>query len=629
MKNIHRTRLLAITFVTAFIFMALQPGIVNASTAFPDPPNGNVGPNIDKIVWQVIEEEANLVLALQTGEVDMHEHFIEVASAQALATNPDIEIIDDVLRHGFGHIKMDTSRSPYNWTAFRRAFALAYDKERVQTEIFEGLSELHDSHIPITNTLYCIEDSLDYHYYTDQSTEGNALLDAAGFTRDFTTYPTEGWRVDPNGNPINVVIAYSPDVPYVGGGCAQIGVDALEALHIQATTDQEDFNTYISALNSHEPYEMLFFGVTFSGLDIDWLEREFASYYADVNFQNDCNFRNATIDAVLQRIVNAQNYTEAYDAGAEAQRLLHYEQPYVVVYENVFLQAYRTDQFKGVLMDQGGYAAGYWSLMNLIKNDDTFGGTVKVQLDQEPSTFNLFTYTSGYSAAVLDMIVSGLYGAAPDLSYYPVLAESYIEETHEDNDAVPLGHHRFTFDIIQNATWSDGVQLTAEDVAFTYTYLYETSLLGNPRGVTFGNLVSAYAPSTYRVVVEFAIENVWNFGIAAGPTILPKHIFGPDGDIGYEGWETWNPMFNPAHPFVTCGPFVFTDMEAGEFYELTHNPYWAYYPQERLATTTTGPTGPTGPTTPEPFDPTLAIVAGAVGAAVVILVGGFVLLRQK
>ena len=58
-------------------------------------------------------------------------------------------------------------------------------------------------------------------------------------------------------------------------------------------------------------------------------------------------------------------------------------------------------------------------------------------------------------------------------------------------------------------------------------------------------------------------------------------------------------------------------------------------PRPRCSTTC-GATSPTTTTTPPTTtatgtgpDYTLAIVAGAVGAAVVILVGGFVLLRQK
>ncbi|MCJ7817468.1 MAG: hypothetical protein MUP60_01340, partial [Candidatus Thorarchaeota archaeon] len=85
----------------------------------------------------------------------------------------------------------------------------------------------------------------------------------------------------------------------------------------------------------------------------------------------------------------------------------------------------------------------------------------------------------------------------------------------------------------------------------------------------------------------------------------------------------------PAQPNVNCGPYTFTDYEDGEFYEISYNPLFHYAPERPVITTSSG-TGPTtGDDTPVTFDPVLAIVAGAVGAAVVILVGGFVLLRQK
>ena len=73
---------------------------------------------------------------------------------------------------------------------------------------------------------------------------------------------------------------------------------------------------------------------------------------------------------------------------------------------------------------------------------------------------------------------------------------------------------------------------------------------------------------------------------------------------------------------VTSGPFNVTEYVAGEFTELTYNPNYFFGPDR-----STGTPSPTGGG--EGPDLTLAIVAGAVGAAVVILVGGFVLMRQR
>jgi ABC-type transport system substrate-binding protein len=627
--NINRRhRLLSITFITAFIFMALSPAL--GSAVITAPPGLNVGPNVDKVVFKVITTEDNMILALTGGLIDIHDSFLEVNSLPLLVDEPNIALVDDVLRNGYGHIKINTRDAPGNWTAFRRAFAMAFDKTRVQTEIFQGLSKLQDSLVVSTNDLFCVEDLLLPHYYNAEVDQGNALLNATGFDID----PVSGWRTDPNGNPIVIEIGYSPNSQAVAGGTAQIGVDALRDLHIEAYTNQEDFNTYMANMDQHGPYDMVFFATSFYGKTLDWMDREFNSIYADAPYQNDCNFRNETVDLALADLLAAVTLEDAQAAAAEVQQLLHYQVPTLVTYQNQYLQAYRTDTFKGHVPDAGRYLQGKWTSQNVIKLDDTYGGTLNVRIGQDPDSFNVFTTNSGYAANVLNTMHSSLYDFGPDLEPYPVLAESYLEETHSGtgdsvaNPDVPAGHHRFTFDIIQNATWSDGVHLTAEDVAFTYTYLLETLALGNPSGANLGTMVSAYAPSTYRVVIEFGIESYWNFGIAAYSQPIPKHIFEPGAGIGYEGWNTWNPGFNPDDPMVTCGPFVFTDFEVGEFYEVTHNPLWAYYPEGRT-TTTTPTTTSTGTTPPDGFDPTLAIVAGAVGAAVVILVGGFVLLRQK
>jgi peptide/nickel transport system substrate-binding protein len=281
-------------------------------------------------------------------------------------------------------------------------------------------------------------------------------------------------------------------------------------------------------------------------------------------------------------------------------------------------------------------------MRKIQKLDGTFGGTVPIAISEEPDSFNIYVTNSAYSAAILSELWPSLYGFGPDLNPWPDLAETMITETHADNPAVPDGHTRFTIDIIQNATWTDGEPLTADDVAFSYTYAFESAPYGNPAGTDIGDLVAAYAPTPYRCVVEFSTESYWHFSNFAYDTVIPEHIFNDDTGIGYEGWNTWNPVFDPAEPNVNCGPYIFSDYEAGEFYELEYNPDFHYCPEHINPTTTetttdtgtdtgtdtTTDTGTGGGEVPT-FDATLAIVAGAVGAAVVILVGGFVLLRQK
>ena len=612
----YQKRLVAISFATAFLFMAVSPAL---AVEFNVPAELNVGPYVDKVVYKVIANQDQRILALQAGEIEMDNSFFDAVHLPTLDADPDITVYN-ALRNGYGHIMINCAKFPLNISAFRRAFAYAFDKTRVTSEVHDGYSIEQDSLVPYTNA-YCIEDDMPYHYYTAQVAIGNQILDDAGFTIDEGT----GYRLAPDNSPFDVGIEYSSDSEEIAGATAQIGVDALRALHVDARTVPADFNEYISRLDSHGDYDMVFFAYNYGGNTVEYLAYEYWSEYADVPYQNPSNFRNATYDGWRHQLLYGATYEEIYEASAQMQLILQYNVPLLVVYENYYLQGYRNDVFTGHVPDAGSYITGPWTFRKIHKIDGTPGGTVPIAISQEPDSFNIYVTNSAYSIAILEELWPTLYLLAPDFTPYPNLAESYVLETHADNDAVPVGHYRFTVDIIQNATWSDGVQLTAEDVAFTYTYLVESGVYGNPGVARLGDLVSAYAPTPYRVIIEFSTESFWHFNNFAYRWIIPKHIFNDVDGIGYQGWNTWNPMFDPSEPNINAGPFILTDYEAGEFYEISANPDFYYYP-EVTATT------PTGPTTTEPtggFNATLAIVAGAVGAAVVILVGGFVLLRQK
>jgi ABC-type transport system substrate-binding protein len=181
---------------------------------------------------------------------------------------------------------------------------------------------------------------------------------------------------------------------------------------------------------------------------------------------------------------------------------------------------------------------------------------------------------------------------------------------------VPEGHTRITFNLIQNATWSDGQPITAEDVAFSLNFYRNAP--GNPFGPNLKDMTAAYAKTTYQVVVEFGTVSYWHLHACGYQSIIPKHFFVSNG-ITISNWNTWNPK-PPTDAMVVSGPFNITNYVAGEFAEMTYNSNY-FYGIPHTAPTTTTPAG--GP------DVTMAIVAGAVGAAVVILVGGYVLMRQK
>jgi ABC-type transport system substrate-binding protein len=601
------------TLVAAFTLMAISPIFVAAQPALPA--DWKVGPYIDKIVFDVILQDTQQVLALQNDEVDIIDSFIAPDLVPVIAASENIDTLS-TLRNGYGLLEINCAKYPFNITDFRRAAAFSLDKQGIQQDIFEGLSQAQDSVVPVTNP-FSIEGQLPYTYYERNVAEGNRLLDLAGFD----DIDSDGWREAPNGDALDVLVeaASSSSVAQEVGSFM---AEALIDIGVNARMEPTDFYEYLNRIYFHGDFDMVFYANTWGNFDVDWLGIEWYGPNADVPYQNPCNWRNATFDSWVDQLLYSTTYEEVYEAAIEMQRIWVHASPRIIMYENEYIFAFRDDTYQDFVGDRVSGAAGYWSNMrvNLI-DGGPFGGTFRWAQSLDINTFNyLGSSSSGYTIDVLENMVDYQTLMTVDWDGYwrNWFAEEIVTETHADNAAVPDGYTRFTVDILQNITFSDGVPLTAEDVAFSLNYLRDAP--GNPFAPDLATLTAAYAPTPYTLVVEFSTQSYWNLHFFAAKPIMPKHFF---ENIPVAEWNLWQP--DPlVDEYITIGPFYVSDRVEGEFTELTYRPDYVFAHDRTLQTTETTTT-----TTPPPADFTMAIVAGAVGAAVVILVGGYVLMRQR
>ncbi len=538
--------------------------------------NLNTGPFVDRVVYSEIRNPDQMVLAIQSGSIDMSLGSIDPQNYYSiLDADPDIDIYS-YLRNGYGQISINCAKYPLNIIGFRRAFAYAFDKTAV-SDIMDNYSIEHDSLVPQSNA-WCAESDFAWHYYTNQLDIGNQILDDLNFDID----PETGYRLAPDGSAFSIMLDYtfnfySDDIDPHPMLIAQLGKEALQSLHVNVKIQYVDFSSYgIDLWGSYRnSYDMLYYARNFNNFDIEWLAFEFWGESVGVPYWNLCNFNNETYNNLRDKLLYSATYEEVYEAAAEMQKILHYNVPRLVIYENIVLQAYRNDKFTGHVSDLGNQISGPWTLRKIHKLDGTRGGTVVIGTPYYVNSFNIWSSSSPTSAAIFRELWPSLYMYGPDLTPQPYIAEKMLKETHADNLAVPVGHTRFTFDIIRNATWSDGVPLTADDVAFTLNYIIESGAYGNPAAEKLEHLFALYAPNPHMCVIEFSSESYWHFSHFAYQYIIPKHIF--VDNIGYNEWDTWNPVFDANAPHVTAGPFLFTDFEYGEYYELTTYTEFAYF----------------------------------------------------
>ncbi|OPY56986.1 MAG: Bacterial extracellular solute-binding proteins, family 5 Middle [Methanosaeta sp. PtaU1.Bin112] len=150
----------------------------------------------------------------------------------------------------------------------------------------------------------------------------------------------------------------------------------------------------------------------------------------------------------------------------------------------------------------------------------------------------------------------------PDLDIVPGLASSW--EIAPDGKSVK-------FTLVENATWSDGKPVTAEDAAFSLEYWKKNKLY------TQGNWYNSYLDHV-DIIDNYTVNVVFKEQVAAaslstivGTSIIPKHVWEKiekpkeyDGDNGMVG----------------CGPFIFEkyDRDAQIVYLKANPAYFAGKP---------------------------------------------------
>ena len=168
-----------------------------------------------------------------------------------------------------------------------------------------------------------------------------------------------------------------------------------------------------------------------------------------------------------------------------------------------------------------------------------------------------------------------------ELNFQPMLADSV---TTEDN-------RNFIVHIDENATWSDGTPVTAEDVEFTFLKL-ASPVIANPtlmlyafEGVNDDGFVEEGAESvegvkvldekTVQFTTKYSIaltifENTYAFYIHT----LPKHILSQYSEVELSTLDWFN------HPDVVSGPYRVTAYDVDHYISYTSNEqYWKGAPK--------------------------------------------------
>ncbi len=192
-----------------------------------------------------------------------------------------------------------------------------------------------------------------------------------------------------------------------------------------------------------------------------------------------------------------------------------------------------------------------------------YGGTVVIGGDQEPLTLNPFADGGDVStvATIGQTYLAGVYDV--DGSTLQLVPELVTELPSVGNGGVVLnddGTMTVRWVIRDDAVWSDGVPVTAADLAFTWNLMRDPDISRDQWTeldvVAVNSSAKTFSMTFAAPTVEY--ETLFRY-------IVPRHAV-----EGTDFLTDWNTQMWPS-----AGPFVFSEWKPGEYIKLTRNDhYW-------------------------------------------------------
>ena len=186
-------------------------------------------------------------------------------------------------------------------------------------------------------------------------------------------------------------------------------------------------------------------------------------------------------------------------------------------------------------------------------------GTLDIAVLGTIDTLNPFLATTGAERTAVGWIYESLAQVIPG-GQKPFLAESW--------EVIPP-QKKIIFHLRQGVKWHDGVELTAEDVAFTLNCVRQKRL---PMWMVMAFVARAKAIDRYTVEVELTRFTPMVISLVAPAIpIIPKHI-----------WEKIeNPMAYPnTDAAIGTGPFRLAEFATGRYVRLVNTGfYWRGVPK--------------------------------------------------
>lgn len=250
---------------------------------------------LDKVTFKIIEDGSALVMALQSGAVDLTAHLTSSQCAEL----GNMEILQGTMNL-VQALYLNNAEAPFDDIRVRQALSYAIDKQQIIDMTSDGAGVPLGSSMYPAFGKYFMDELTDYYPYDPD--KAKELLADAGYDES-----------NPLSFTITVPSNYTPHVD-----AAQIMVDQLSKVGVKAKMEQVEWATWYS-----DVYQGRKFQSTVCGMDASAMTaRAMLERFNSASPKDFINFVNAPYDDAFNRAISARDEDSQLQAYRECMTIL-------------------------------------------------------------------------------------------------------------------------------------------------------------------------------------------------------------------------------------------------------------------------------------------------------------------
>jgi peptide/nickel transport system substrate-binding protein len=247
---------------------------------------------IDQVEFRIIKDDQTALLQLQSGAID----FTGVSAEQIETLGNAFTIVSHPANSVF-IMGMNHARPPFDKLEVRQAIYHAIDRDAIIKAVFDGYAvKLGSNMSPVMAKYY--QDGLQDRYPYDPE-RAKALLAQAGYANGFTTTLSISSHAD------------------IYGRTAQLVVDQLARVGIQATIETVEFGVWLERIYTNREFETTL--IDFTGkMDPQAVLGRYTSDFR----RNFINYKNPEYDKLIEQALRATDEKTQVERYKQAQKVL-------------------------------------------------------------------------------------------------------------------------------------------------------------------------------------------------------------------------------------------------------------------------------------------------------------------